>query len=134
MKTDLGDLDRAAIGALERAYAPYSGFRVGAAVLADDGRIHAAGNVENASYPVGLCAERAAIAVAIAAGARRIRAVSIATERSRPVAPCGMCRQALAEHAGDIPVRLVTRSGRKRVLKLGALLPAAFGPRTLAGR
>ncbi|MBI2897372.1 MAG: cytidine deaminase [Deltaproteobacteria bacterium] len=131
---DLAELDRAAIAALERAYAPYSRFRVGAALLTDDGRIHAAGNVENASYPVGLCAERAAIAVAIAAGARRILAVSIATARSRPVAPCGMCRQALVEHAGDIPVRLVTRRGRRRVLRLGALLPAAFGPSALAGR
>jgi cytidine deaminase len=127
-------LDQSAVDALHRAYAPYSRFRVGAAVLDESGRIHTAGNVENASYPVGLCAERAAIAVAIAAGARRFLAVSIATDREEPIAPCGMCRQALSEHAGNIPIRLVTREGRSRVLQLARLLPVAFGPESLGRR
>jgi cytidine deaminase len=122
----LEELDRAAVAARRHAYAPYSRFRVGAAVLGDDGRIHAGANVENASYPVGLCAERAAIAVAVAAGARRILAVSIATGLTRPASPCGMCRQALAEHAGDVPVRLVGRTGAVEGLRLPGLLPRGF--------
>ena len=130
----LEELDRAAVAARRRAYAPYSKFKVGAAVLGDDGLIHTGGNVENASYPVGLCAERAAIAVALAAGARRLLAVSIATGRKRPVSPCGMCRQALAEHAGDVPVRLVGRTGAVEELRLPALLPRSFGRTELARR
>ncbi len=130
----LVELDRAAVAARRRAYAPYSRFRVGAAVLGDDGRIHAGGNVENASYPVGLCAERAAIAVALAAGAHRILAVSIATGLTRPASPCGMCRQALAEHAGDVPVRLVGRTGSVEELRLPALLPRGFGGAELTRR
>jgi len=130
----LVELDRAAVAGRRRAYAPYSRFRVGAAVLGDDGRIHAAGNVENASYPVGLCAERAAIAVALAAGARRILAVSIATGTRRPASPCGMCRQALAEHAGDIPVRLVGRRGTVEATRLAELLPRSFGRAELLSR
>lgn len=130
----LAELDRAAVAARRRAYAPYSRFRVGAAVLADDGQIYAGGNIENASYPVGMCAERAAIAVAIAAGARRLLAVSIATGRTRPVSPCGMCRQALAEHAGDVPVRLVGRTGTVEATTLGALLPRCFTRAELSSR
>ena len=130
----LVELDRAAMAARRRAYAPYSGFRVGAAILADDGQIYAAGNIENASYPVGMCAERAAIAVAIAAGARRLLAVSIATGRTRPVSPCGMCRQALAEHAGDIPVRLVGRTGTVEATRLSVLLPRCFSRAELPSR
>lgn len=123
----LEELDRAAVAVRRRAYAPYSRFRVGAAVLGDDGAIHAGANVENASYPVGLCAERAAIAVAIAAGAKRVLAVSIATGLTRPASPCGMCRQALAEVAGDVPVRLVGRTGVVEEHRLAALLPRGFG-------
>lgn len=130
----LEELDRAAVAVRRRAYAPYSRFRVGAAVLGDDGEIHTGANVENASYPVGLCAERAAIAVAIAAGARRILAVSIATGLTRPASPCGMCRQALAEHAGDVPVRLVGRTGVVEGLRLPGLLPRGFGGAELTRR
>lgn len=130
----LEELDRAAVAARRRAYAPYSGFKVGAAVLGDDGLIHAGGNVENASYPVGMCAERAAIAVALAAGARRLLAVSIATGRTRPVSPCGMCRQALSEHAGDVPVRLVGRTGVVEATRLPVLLPRSFDRRELTKR
>lgn len=126
-KERLLELDRAAVAARRRAYAPYSRFRVGAALLGDDGRIHAGGNVENASYPVGMCAERSAIAVALAAGAHRILAVSIATGTTRPASPCGMCRQALAEFADDVPVRLVGRTGAIEELRLPALLPRGFG-------
>ena len=130
----LAELDRAAVAARRRAYAPYSRFRVGAAVLTEDGQIHAAGNIENASYPVGMCAERAAIEAAIASGAKRILAVSIATGRTRPVSPCGMCRQALSEHADDIVVRLVGRTGTVVATRLAKLLPRSFGRAELTSR
>jgi cytidine deaminase len=123
-----GTLARAARGARARAYAPYSGFRVGAAVRAG-GRVHAAANVENASYGLTLCAERAAVAAAVGAGARRIDAVAVASGTSPPTPPCGMCLQTLAEFAGpDLAVTLLGARGARIETTLGALLPLAFGP------
>lgn len=116
------------------AYAPYSRFRVGAAVRAA-GRLHAGANVENASYGLTVCAERAAVAAAIAAGARRVDAVAIASGTSPPTPPCGACLQTLAEFAGpDLPVVLVGPRGRRAETTLGALLPRAFGSRYLDDR
>lgn len=111
-----------------RAYAPYSLFRVGAAVLDDQGRLHAGCNVENASYGLTLCAERNAIAVAVAAGARKIRAVAIAAEARPPAAPCGACRQVLAEFADDFTQVILTgpRGSTAALVTLGSLLPHAF--------
>ena len=90
----------AAAAARDNAYAPYSRFKVGAAIRAADGRIFVGANVENASYPAGLCAEAAALAAMIAAGARRVAELAIVAESAAPVPPCGLCRQRLAEFAG----------------------------------
>lgn len=115
----------AALAVRHRAYAPYSRFAVGAAVLADDGKVYAGCNVENAAYPVGLCAERNAIGQAVARGARRIRAAALVCEGT-PL-PCGMCLQAFAEFAGpDLPMLLATPGGKERRVRLGDLLPQAF--------
>ncbi len=129
MKGDV--LARAAREARRRAYAPYSRFRVGAAVRAG-GRVFAGANVENASYGLTLCAERVAAATAAAAGARRIDAVAVASGTDDPTPPCGMCLQALAELAPPTaPVLLVGRRGGRVETTLGALLPRAFGRRFL---
>ena len=115
-----------------RAYAPYSRFRVGAAVRAG-GRIIAAANVENASYGLSLCAERVAVAAAVAAGARRLEAVAVASGTAPPTPPCGMCLQTLAEFAGPaLPVTLAGARGRPWRTTLGSLLPQAFSRRNLA--
>lgn len=123
----LQTMRRAARAARRRAHAPYSGFKVGAAVLAGSGRIYAGANVENASYGLTICAERAAVCAAIAAGERRLRAVLIAAPGA--ATPCGACRQVLAEFAGpDCQVYLAAPAGRTapRQLRLGELLPLAF--------
>jgi cytidine deaminase len=122
---------RAAAQARGRAYAPYSGFPVGAAVLAN-GRVFAATNVENSSFPLSVCAERNAVAAAVAGGARRIEAVAVVGGNSKPTPPCGGCRQVLAEFApADAPVVYGTTAGARVSTTLGALLPAAFGPSNL---
>jgi cytidine deaminase len=127
----LDALARAARAARRRAYAPYSRFRVGAAVRAD-GAIHSACNVENASYGLTTCAERAAATAAVAAGARRIEAVAVASGTDEPTPPCGACLQILAEFGDSaLPVRLVGARGRTVDTTLGALLPRAFGRRFL---
>lgn len=110
------------------AHAPYSKFRVGAAVVDDQGRVHVGCNVENASYGLTICAERNAVAAAVAAGVRRIRAVAVITEAEPLGSPCGACRQVLAEFASDdVPVILSGPSGaHKETLSVGELLPRAF--------
>ena len=109
----------------ERAYAPYSGFRVGAALLADDGRVFVGCNVESASYGLTVCAERSAVFAAVAAGATGFEAVAVVTEGNGPVAPCGACRQVLAEFAPSITV--ISRAGdRVEEWRLNDLLPAPF--------
>ncbi len=114
-----------------KAYAPYSGYAVGAAVLAG-GRIFAAPNVENSAYPLSVCAERNAIAAAVAAGQKRIEAVAIVGGQDRPAAPCGGCRQVLAEFgAPDTPVVYASADGQSVTTTISALLPSAFGPADL---
>jgi cytidine deaminase len=116
----------AARRAAEAAYAPYSGFRVGAALLCDDGRMVIGCNVENASYGLSICAERAAVFAAIAGGARRFRALALSCpDRTpeKPVTPCGACRQVLSEFADPDLTVMVEGS---ECTTLGALFPAPF--------
>jgi cytidine deaminase len=121
----------AARAARRRAYAPYSGFAVGAAVWAG-GAIHAGANVENASYGLTLCAERVAVAAAVTAGARRLEAAAIASGTEEPTPPCGACLQTLAElGAPGLPLILGGARGRRVETTLGELLPRAFSKRFL---
>ena len=127
----------AARQAMAAAYCPYSGFAVGAAVLAKDGRVFAAANVENASYGLTVCAERNALLQAVNAGARPFRALAVAAGGRKPVTPCGACRQVLAEFcASEMPVFCGTHSGAVVVrTTVGRLLPRAFRlPRAAANR
>ncbi len=122
-------LARAARAARERAHAPYSHFAVGAALLDDQGRIHAGCNVENAAYPQGLCAEAVALGQLVLGGGRRVLAVLVVGEAAQPVTPCGGCRQKLREFASDdTPVWSADLHGITARHTLGALLPASFGP------
>lgn len=113
----------------ERAYAPYSGYRVGAALLSASGRVFTGCNVENAVYPLGLCAERVAVFKAISEGEHQFIAIAIATENGGT--PCGACRQVLSEFASDLRILLVNGKGEVRELSLSALLPEPFGPQDL---
>jgi homotetrameric cytidine deaminase len=125
----------AARQARARAYAPYSGFAVGAAVRTRDGRIIGGANVENASYGLTLCAERAALTRALQEGCRpgEIVAVAVATEAALPTAPCGACRQWLHELAPEATVVCAggPQAGPPLVTRVADLLPHAFGPRDL---
>ena len=108
------------------AYAPYSGFRVGAALLCDDGRVITGCNVENASYGLSICAERAAVFAAVAAGAQRFRAIALSclsTEPREPLVPCGACRQVLSEFV-DRDLTVIREGGDRT--SLAALFPAPF--------
>jgi len=116
------------------AYAPYSRFKVGAAILDDRGTIHAGCNVENAAYPSGSCAEQGAISAMIAGGGSRIAAILILGEGKALVTPCGACRQRIREFASaDTPVAIAGPGGVRQIFTLAELLPASFGPDNLRG-
>jgi cytidine deaminase len=130
--TALDALFAAARAAQERAYAPYSRFKVGAAILDEDGGIHAGCNVENAAYPVGACAEAGAISAMVAGGARAIRAILVLGEGDELVTPCGACRQRIREFAApQTPVIIAGPQGVRARFSLAELLPASFGPANL---
>ena len=123
-----------AFAVMERAYVPYSKFKVGAALLASDGSVTEGCNVESAAYPSGICAERSAVAGAVARGNQSFTAVVIATEAEEPTPPCGMCRQVLVEFSPRMQVIAVTRDGREGRWTLEELLPKAFTPHSLDRR
>ena len=118
----------AATNARARAYAPYSGFQVGAALLGESGRVYAGCNVENVSYGLSSCAERNAIFRAVGDGERRFTAIAVVTGAATPTPPCGACRQVLSEFAasGDMDVVMVTTGGTRKTRRLAALLPESF--------
>lgn len=120
----------AARSAQARAYAPYSNFRVGAALESVDGAIYLGCNVENASYGLTICAERAAVCAAVAAGKIRFRRAVVVSDVDPPAAPCGACRQVLAEFGLELPIEGVGSKATVR-WRLSDLLPAAFGPEQL---
>ena len=122
-------LIQAAIEARELAYAPYSNYLVGAALLADNGRFYTGCNVENSSYGLAICAERTAVVKMVSEGVRKIEAIVVCTENAG--SPCGACRQVLTEFAGDVPVWLVDVAGNGRETTLHTLLPDHFGPEHL---
>ncbi len=126
------ELAARARAARERAYAPYSGFLVGAALEADDGRVFAGCNVENASYPVGTCAERVALGHAVVSGARDFSRIAIVTSGAVPAPPCGMCRQALAEFGRDLEVMSIGAGGESVSWPMRELLPANFSLERMA--
>jgi cytidine deaminase len=131
---DIPALVAAAVAARERAYAPYSGFAVGAAVLTAGGRVFPGCNIENASYPATVCAERAALFGAYTAGERRIAALAVVADTPGPVSPCGVCRQVIVELAPGATVILANTSGATYVTSPQELLPGAFDPADLPPR
>lgn len=120
-----------AAAAREAAYVPYSGYAVGAALVGDSGRVYAACNVENAVYPLTMCAERAAVFKAVCEGERGFRAIAVVTENGG--APCGSCRQVLREFGEDTLVLIADRDGRWRETTVAALLPDSFSAADLEG-
>lgn len=124
----------AAFAALENAYAPYSGFRVGAALLTTGGDVVAGCNVENSAYGETICAERVAISSAVARGMKSFQEIAIASESHDPAPPCGSCRQTMSEFAPDLRVTSYARNGKQNTWHLGELLPEAFAPEHLRGR
>jgi cytidine deaminase len=127
---DWAALRSAAEARLAHAYAPYSGFRVAAAVLAEDGRVFTGVNVENASYGLTVCAERNAIAAAVGQGARALRALIVVCSGETAAAPCGACRQVLAEFPPAFELRAYGRDGKVLIAQSDALLPLAFAAST----
>ena len=124
MLTD--SLQAAALAARENAHAPYSKFRVGAALEDTGGRVHTGCNVENATYGLTLCAERVAVFKAISEGAREFRRIAIAANTDTLTPPCGACRQILWEFCGDIEIVLLNLRGQSEVVRLKDLFPRAF--------
>lgn len=125
MTYDKSKLIAAALEVRNRAFAPYSQFAVGAALLDSEGTIHTGCNVENISYGLTLCAERGAVMRAVADGRRTFVAIAIVADTDVPLSPCGACRQFLAEFAPDLPIVSATVSGREELLSLSVLLPRA---------
>ncbi|KAI5291197.1 hypothetical protein KEM54_005934 [Ascosphaera aggregata] len=134
-ESELQSLFAKAIQAKEHAYVPYSNFHVGCCVLTISGDFITGCNVENAAYPVGICAEKNAIGTAVAAGHRAFKALAVSSDISPPASPCGNCRQFIREFAApDFPVYMVDNHGKSTLMTIGKLLPGAFGPESLPGQ
>ncbi len=130
--TTLSDMIELARRVREKAYAPYSGFAVGACLRSDTGKLYGGCNVENAAYPEGQCAEATAIGAMVAGGDRRIVEVVVIGGGDEPCMPCGGCRQKLCEFAGpDTPVHACGPEGVRKTVTLGELMPMGFGPANL---
>ncbi|MEO1239629.1 MAG: cytidine deaminase [Pseudomonadota bacterium] len=130
----MSDLLDAARRGFENAYAPYSNFKVGAAIRAADGTVFVGCNVENLAFPEGTCAEAGAIAAMVAAGQTKIAEVAVIADAPVPVTPCGGCRQKLAEFSGaDVKVTLATTSGQTNIVTVADLLPYAFDTEQFSG-
>ena len=119
-------LIEAALAVRENAFAPFSKFKVGAAVEDDTGRIHTGCNVENATYGLTICAERVAVFKAISEGARRFHRVAVAADTDQLTPPCGACRQILWEFCGDVELVLVNLKGRSETMRLRDIFPRPF--------
>jgi cytidine deaminase len=126
--------EQSAMDVMQRAYAPYSQFRVGATLVAADGTEFHGCNVENSSYPAGICAERSALSAAVAAGHRRFSLLVVVTEATEPTPPCGICRQALVEFEPTLQIVSATVDGARMSWRLSELLPVPFTPASLAHR
>lgn len=135
--TDKNNLIKAAINSRKNAYAPYSGYTVGAAVFGEDGKIYSGCNIENASYPAGICAERTAVFKAISEGNRKIKAIALSAARAGEnlqnyPSPCGICRQVMSEFADeDMPVLLAINEEDYKEYTLAELLPLGFTSKDL---
>ena len=125
------DLVATALEAKEKAYAKYSDFPVGAALLCQDGTVITGCNVENAVYPLGLCAERTAVVKAVSEGHTRFNAVAVVSNSPDLISPCGACRQVLAEFNNDMIVVMASPGGQYKMMSIAELLPSAFGSRDL---
>ncbi len=124
---DAADLIEAALAVRKNAHAPYSNFKVGAALRSTDGRVHLGCNVENVAYPEGTCAEAGAIAAMIASGDTRIAEIAVIADSPIPVSPCGGCRQKISEFAdGDVRVTMATTDGTVQATTVSELLPGGF--------
>ncbi|KHN75241.1 Cytidine deaminase [Toxocara canis] len=131
MTIDANALVNAAKRAMEKAYCPYSKFRVGAALLTKDGTVITGGNVENASYGGTICAERSAVVRAVAEGHTEFKAIAVAGATAEPISPCGICRQFLVEFGNMQVIMSSTLTNKRTEMPLSKLLPNAFTPKSL---
>jgi len=115
----------------KKAYTPYSKFKVGAAVLSDDGKIFTGCNIENSSFGLAVCAERVAVFKAISEGSTKFEAIAVIGDTVKPCSPCGSCRQVISEFGEDIPLIMANLKGDVKIKKIKELLPEAFGKKDL---
>jgi cytidine deaminase len=131
VKKEYEKLIKEAEKARKKAYTPYSKFKVGAAVLCDDGKIFSGCNIENASFGLTVCAERVAIFKAVSEGSTKFKAIAVIGNTNKFCSPCGACRQVISEFGEDIPLIMTNLKGDVRVKKIKELLPQAFGKKDL---